>query len=619
MSRTFLRFLVVGAIATAANWGSNLGFVRVMDLRWSVLAAGLVGLVVSYALNRLFVFGRSDRPAWQETARFALVNALAVAQIWLVTLGLVRFGFPLIGFAWRPEAVAHAIGVLVPVLTSYLGHRHFTFARSFPRAAAQEPGAVASGRTTPLAVDLDGTLLRTDVLFETFVAGLVSRPWSTLKALLLIHQGRARLKARLAAVGEVDVASLPVRQALVRRLEAERAAGRPLHLVTGADHSLAQRIAARFGLFDTVHGSRDGVNLKGARKLAFLRARFPDGFAYAGDSEADLRVWTEADSVLVAGAGRGVAARVRTLNKPLEAEIEVGGGRLRAWRKALRLHQWSKNALIFVPMLLGLPSAWPAAALACAAGFLAMGVAASATYLVNDLADLSADRVHATKRLRPLASGDLPVAHALVAAPVMLALALAAAGLLNPAFGLALAVYLVVTLAYSFRLKRVPLLDVHVLGGLYTLRLAAGTVLAGVAFSAWLLTFSFFFFTAMALAKRYAELVAAQGGPADRRLAGRGYQVADAAPVLALGAATSTASVLVIVEYMMAEAFHSSVYRAPAALWAAPMLVSLWASRIWLLAHRGRLTADPVEFAVRDRVSLVLGAVLAAALVVARL
>jgi 4-hydroxybenzoate polyprenyltransferase/putative flippase GtrA len=617
MSGAFLRFLVVGAVATGANWGSGRLFARALDLQWAVIAAGLVGLVVSYVLNRLFVFGRSDRPVWEETARFAVVNAAAILQIWLVTMGLAKLVFPAIGFDWRPEAVAHALGVIVPVATSWFGHRHFTFARkSGPHPLARP---VPDGLSSPLAVDLDGTLLRTDVLFETFVAALVARPWPTLKAILRVHRGRACLKARLAEIGGVDVASLPARDAFVRHLEQERAAGRRLHLVTGADQTIAQRIAARFGLFESVHGSRDGRNLKGARKLAHLRSLFPQGFAYAGDSRADLAVWAGARSVVVAGAAPDVAARARAMGKPLEAEFDVGRPSLKVWARALRLHQWSKNVLIFAPMLLGRPADLAHAAVACVAGAVVVGVAASATYLLNDLADLASDRAHPTKRRRPLASGDLPVAHAVVAAPVMLVLALAAALLLNPWFGLALAAYVALTLAYSFRLKRKPMLDVHVLGALYSLRLVIGTVLAGVAFSSWLLTFAFFFFTSLALAKRYAELVAARDAGPDQRVAGRGYEVSDALITLALGMATCSAAVLVVVQYMMAEAFPSAVYHTPHLLWAAPVLVSLWASRIWLLAHRGLLTADPVEFAVRDRVSLILGAVLGASLLAARL
>ena len=631
MNNSFLRFLLVGGVAAAANWGSRFFFADHMSLGWSVAAAYLVGMTTAYALSRLFVFESSGRTVWDEYLRFAAVNVVAWIQVELITIGLARYGFPAIGFHWHPESVAHAIGVLSPAVTSYLGHRHFTFKRRVA-AIAEEYGVLgadavikqddvvgdASGKL-PLVVDLDGTLLRTDTLVESFVQGLFSRPLQTLAAVpLLFSGGRAQFKARMVEIAVLDFATLPARHPLIDHLRAEKAAGRTLHLVTAANHAVAHQVAACFDLFDSVHGSPDGVNLKGARKLERLRELFPAGFAYAGDSSADLHVWQGADSIVLAGANNAVASKARKLGKTIEAEFTHKSPSLKTWRKALRLHQWSKNILIFVPLLLSQRAQMPWDLLACVGGFLLTGIAASATYLLNDLADLSADRRHRTKRNRPLASGDLPVHYALIAAPIMLGGALVGAFILSPAFALALLTYTVVTLSYSFRLKRIALLDVLVLGGLYTIRLIMGTVLAEAVFSPWLLTFSGFFFFAMSLAKRHVE-VSGASGPPDENLPGRGYRPSDAPLTLTLGVATSVASVLVIVQYMMAEAFPSNVYHLPAALWAAPVLLTLWISRIWLLAHRGELDDDPVAFAVKDRISIGLGAILGLAFVAARL
>ena len=323
--------------------------------------------------------------------------------------------------------------------------------------------------------------------------------------------------------------------------------------------------------------------------------------------------------MVIAGASRRVALRARRTGTPLEAEFAAGGGsRLKRWRKALRLHQWSKNALVFVPLLLSGDPTNVKGLIRCVIGFVLIGVSASATYLINDLGDLENDRRHRTKRGRPLASGDLPLAQALVAAPVMIACAVLGAILLSPSFALALLAYLTITLGYSFRLKRVPLMDVMVLGGLYTIRLVCGTLLAGVVFSPWLLTFSMFFFFSMSLAKRHVEVSHATSPP-NERLPGRGYRPTDAPLTLNMGVATSAAAMLVIVQYMMAEAFPSDVYRLPGMLWAAPILLGIWISRIWLLAHRGELDDDPVAFAVKDPISLGLGVLLGVFFLLARL
>ena len=280
---------------------------------------------------------------------------------------------------------------------------------------------------------------------------------------------------------------------------------------------------------------------------------------------------------------------------------------MRPWIRALRLHQWSKNVLLFAPLFLsGVFLQWEGVVRA-AIGFLIFGFVASATYVINDLSDLSADRRHAVKRHRPFASGALPVVQGLIAAPLMLVVGVAAAQALSPAFALWLCIYLVTTLAYSFRLKRVPFLDVFVVGWLFTIRLLMGIALAESAPSAWLLAFSMMFFFAMALAKRHVEVSQAAPG---QTIPGRGYRAEDAPLTLALGVTSTLGSVLILLNYLIGEAFPSGLYRMPSLLWAAPVLLSLWVMRIWLLAHRGELDDDPVAFAMRDRISLGMGALL---------
>lgn len=612
MNREFFRFLVCGGVAALVNWGSRFFFSTFLDLGWAVAAAYLAGMTTAFLLMKLFVFGDSRRGVREEYARFALVNAVALAQVWLVTLGLADYLFPVIKFSWHAEAVAHAIGVLSPVVTSYVGHRHFTFA---PRGE-MTPMAIAPAPGLPLIVDLDGTLLRTDMLLENFAAALFRKPGATLAALAANFWDRSRLKRALAQLADIDCATLPYHQPLLNYLKAQRLSGRNLHLVSASDETIVQRVADHLAIFSSSRGSTPGQNLKGRHKLEYLRAHFPDGFAYAGDSRADLHVWRQADSLVLAGRSSGVLAAARALDRPIEAEFPDRGGGWRVWSKGLRFHHWSKNALIFVAFFLSPRRLDLHAALACLAGFLLLSIAASATYLCNDLSDLASDRQHRSKRFRPLASGDVSIILAVVAVIGMLLFALAAATALSPAFGLTLAIYILITLSYSFWFKRIALFDISVLASLYTLRIIMGTILAGVVFSPWLLTFAGFFFLSLSLAKRHGELVL-PGRNAEMLIPGRGYRPADAPLTLALGVSTGIGSVLIIVEYLIAEAFPSGLYSFPPLLWAAPVALTLWIFRIWLLAHRGELHDDPVSFALRDGLSLWLAAVLVVAFLLA--
>lgn len=463
----------------------------------------------------------------------------------------------------------------------------------------------------PLAVDLDGTLLRTDTLYEAIAANLRIAPVRTIGALLSAYKGRSTLKARLCDIGLPDVSTLPINEPFFEYLKAEKASGRCLHLATAADERIAIAVADRVGLFDSVEGSRPGRNLKAAEKRAALAARFPGGFVYAGDSRADLEVWKGADAAVFVDAAPDLREAALAAGAREEATFRAPAGSvLKEWRKALRLHQWSKNFLIFVPLMLAHLYDQPEAIVRIVCAFFIMGLVASGTYLVNDLADLVSDRRHRTKKDRPFAAGRLPVRDGLLAAPLLIAGGALAAFGLNPWFGVILLAYLSATLAYSFGLKRIAMLDVFILGFLYCLRILMGVAILGISLSPWLISFAFFFFFAMSLAKRHVELV----GVADRRsrelVSGRGYAPADAPLTLVTGVSMTAASILVLVLYLTEEAFPSGAYAHPDYLWAAPALVLLWTQRIWLLAHRGELDDDPVAFAVKDRISILLGLVL---------
>ena len=462
----------------------------------------------------------------------------------------------------------------------------------------------------PLIVDMDGALLRTDTTFEALAQGIFTRPTATLFALTALFSGRAAFKRRIAEIAPIDIDVLPLRTEFVDHLAAERRRGRKLHLVSGSDDAVVQKVAKRVGLFDSAQGSTEKRNLKGVAKALLLDERF-GAYSYAGDSPADLKVWSRAQGVVLAGASPSTARRARRLGVPIEAEFSDPPVSWRTWAASLRLHQWSKNVLLFVPLLLSGHFRDLQTLLACALGFLLLGLTASGSYILNDLSDLSADRRHRSKRNRPFAAGAIKVYQGLLLAPSLIAASLIGAYVLSPTFAGVLLIYLVCTLTYSLRLKAIPFVDVMMLAWLYTLRLLMGVTLAHTIASEWLLTFSMMFFFSMSLAKRYVEISATD--PDQKQIARRGYQPSDAPLTMAFGVSCTVASLLIMTLYLMDEAFPSGVYRQPSALWFVLPVIGLWTMRIWLLADRGELDEDPVSFAVHDRISLALGGALAAA------
>ncbi|MBI1188406.1 MAG: UbiA family prenyltransferase [Alphaproteobacteria bacterium] len=463
---------------------------------------------------------------------------------------------------------------------------------------------------------MDHTLLRTDILMEGIAAALFHRPWAFLAALPSLLGGRPAFKRAIAKAAGLDASTLPLREDLVSLLEEERARGRTLLLATAADEEAARAVAARTGLFARVIGSTGRRNLKGGAKRRALAADYPDGFSYAGDSNADLAVWKGARSAILVGAAPHVAATVRRRKTPIEAELPQLRHRFGSRLRALRPHQWAKNLLIFAPLFLAHMAFDPQAALATIYGFALLCLAASSGYVLNDLGDLEADRRHPTKRLRPLASGDASVGRALFLAPIGLLLSAALGFLLSPGFAIALLAYIVITAAYSMGLKRIVFFDAVVLGSLYTLRLVMGAEAAGVAHSQWLLTFSMFFFSSLSLAKRHVEVMRLNERDG-ARAAGRGYYAQDWPLTLAFGAAGGVAAVLILVLYLVEEAFAAALYSSPAFLWAAPVAATLALGRLWVKAHRRQLDDDPMAFALRDRPTWLIAFALGVAFILA--
>jgi 4-hydroxybenzoate polyprenyltransferase/phosphoserine phosphatase len=465
-----------------------------------------------------------------------------------------------------------------------------------------------------LAVDMDGTLLRTDAMFEC-IAALLKRPWALITALCALVHGRAAFKAALAKRVTLDVASLPLDERFVAWLRDERAQGRTLALYSAADASIVTAVARRVGVFDDVQGSDGRTNLRGAAKYQALRARYGSQFTYAGDSMRDIPIWSLCKSAVIVGA-------VRDLQRRLASDVEIAATfareapGVRTWLAALRVHQWAKNALIFVPLVLsGMVSGDNVAASMLA--FVAFGLVASATYIMNDLADLPLDRAHPMKHDRPFASGALSIRAGLMAAPVLLIAAAAITIRLPNALALVLASYLLVTLLYSLRVKEVPVLDLMVLAFLFTMRIVGGMTAIDAPTSPWLLTFSMFFFASIAAMKRYDEvrLVGARGAS---RVAGRGYRAVDATLLMVIGVASAVASTLVFVIYLVEPDSPARDFARPQLMWIICAILAYWLGRAWLLSSRGAMHVDPVAFALKDRVSLALGMLTLALSIAAR-
>ncbi|MFO1261181.1 MAG: UbiA family prenyltransferase [Sphingomonadaceae bacterium] len=458
----------------------------------------------------------------------------------------------------------------------------------------------------PLVVDLDDTLVRTDTLVESTVLLATRAPLKFAAQLPNLAKGRAAFKRGLADAAKLDCATLPYNPDILAFIEKRKAAGGHVWLVTAADGRIAHGVADHLKLFDGVIASDGAHNLKGPNKAAALAERFPNGFDYIGDAPADVAVWEKAQCAYVAGNSASVNRALKAHNITPAQRFPSPGMRARDWVKALRLHQWSKNMMLFVPLVLGQAFRDPATVLSVIAGFICFGLVASATYLFNDMNDLAADRGHFGKRHRALASGKLSLMKGVAIGAAMLIAGVAGAALLSPAFLLVLLCYLVLTVSYSLWLKAQPLLDVMVIGALFTIRVQAGVVLADQPQSLWLTSFAMILFGSLALAKRHAELIRAIAD--GRTVVGRGYLASDTPLTVSLGIALAAMSVIVMIFYMQFDAARTMLYAHPQRLFFVPLVLGSWLIRIWVKAHRGLLHDDPVVFALKDKVSILHGA-----------
>jgi 4-hydroxybenzoate polyprenyltransferase/phosphoserine phosphatase len=462
----------------------------------------------------------------------------------------------------------------------------------------------------PLCVDLDGTLVKSDTLVDSLLVLARTRPVLLFGLVPRLFRGKAAFKAYVTEHTPLDVAHLPYNRKVLQYLQRERQQGRDLYLATGANQALANRIAGHLGIFTAVLASDSSTNLTGDRKLDHLRVQLgSEAFDYIGNDTPDLPLLACAAETMVADPTWSLRFQLRLRGIRPARSFDERSGTIPSILKAARPHQWAKNILILVPVVL----AHHLTLGRVQAALLALGcfsLTASATYIFNDLLDIEADRHHPRKRMRPFAAGDLSAASGLVTVAVALVLAFWGARYLPIAFTGWLLLYLFTTLAYSLFLKRVALLDVVVLAGLYTLRLLAGGGATHTPISHWLAGFSLFLFLSLAVVKRFAELENLRSSGTSPKN-GRGYLVADIEQVRSFGTASAFAAVVIFAIYISGPDVVT-LYRNPTRLWLTVPFIILWLCRVWLLASRGELNEDPVVFALTDGMSLANGAAILA-------
>ena len=486
-----------------------------------------------------------------------------------------------------------------------------------PTGAIGRPGAERSdaGAARALCVDLDGTLLMTDLLWEAIIRLVRTKPWMLFVMPFWLLRGKAGFKRLIARAVRISADSLPYREDLLTYLRAERDAGRRIVLATASDAEMVGAVADHVGIFSEVLASDGTTNLSSHRKTKALVERFgAGGFDYAGNSSADLDVWQAAHGAIVVDApDRVVRAATRS-----SKVIKIFSRADRVWPavRSLRAYQWTKNLLVFIPLVMAHRVFEGDLLLRVIVAFTVLSLCASGTYVLNDLLDLPADRAHPIKRKRPIASGGLAIPDAIMLMAALLGAGLAGALLLPMRFRLIVLLYLLTTTAYSFYIKRLVVADILTLAGLYTLRILAGGVAAGVMLSFWLLAFSMFIFLSLAFMKRYMELIL-MSREGKTRSAGRGYVAEDLRIIETMGTISSFMSVAVLALFINSTEI-TKLYRRPELLWLVCPALLYWLIKFWFRAQRGSLeNDDPIVAAFKDRASYVVAIIIGTLVILA--
>lgn len=489
--------------------------------------------------------------------------------------------------------------------------------KDMPARPTTDPGTGAA--PTVLFVDLDGTLIHGDSLWESLAALARANIFAALLTCLSLLRGRAAFKAVVAERTSIALSDVKLNEPLLAFLKTQ-ARERPVILATAANQRIAQTIADELGVFSGVIASDDADNMKGAQKLAAIKARLAansaEHFDYIGDSKADRAIWRDAEHVYVVAPGAKAATRIAGDSK-VDRHFPAPGAGVKDVIRAMRPHQWTKNALILLPVFLSHRFLDPGVVFAALAAFASFSLCASATYIWNDILDIRADRAHPRKKTRPFAAGLISIPQGLAVSLALLAVSFGlAAATLSPVVLALLAGYIVITLTYSLYFKEKLLVDAMTLGLLYSYRIVIGGAATGIVLSDWLIAFSTFFFFGLALVKRYTEIASKGPKAGSDKIAGRGYYASDREVIGILGVASSFISILIMALYIRAPEIIE-LYARPQLLWVVCVMLMYWLSRIWVLTHRGHMPDDPIVFAIRDKNSLLAGLICAGAVLLA--
>ncbi len=472
-----------------------------------------------------------------------------------------------------------------------------------------------------LVVDLDGSLIKNDLLVDSALFFIFQNPLNIFRILLYLLKGKANLKHQLAQKVDIDADYLPYNQEVLKIIEEKKASGAKIILATASNIKYAQKINEFLGLFDDILASSELVNLKSKNKADKLVEKFGEGnFDYIGNSKDDLAVWSKSDCSYIVSKSSRLISKVKKIYKKcskspeLKVKIvksDIKKSYLRIWLKQIRIHQWSKNLLVFVPLLASHNIYDNNLIHYSVLGFIFFSLCASSVYILNDLVDLESDRMHKNKKRRPLASGNISVFSALVSCVLLLVVALFGSYQLMPLwFFISIISYYILTLSYSLALKKLEIFDVIILAGLYTLRIIAGAFAISVTLTFWILSFSMFIFLSLALVKRHCEIYDHRKSGNKKTISGRGYYASDLEMISSLGAAAGYLSVMILALYIQ-DPSTIGLYDRPRIIWFACPVFLFWISRIWMLAHRGQIHEDPVFFAIKDKISWVVVSMLA--------
>lgn len=471
----------------------------------------------------------------------------------------------------------------------------------------QKNNSLSGSLLPPLVVDLDGTLLHTDMLHESIIQSFRFNILALLKSIFLLFNGKASFKRYLASKTNFDPASLPYNKELLRWLEDQKELGRKLVLCTASDLIVAESIANHLEIFDEVIASDGLVNNAGENKANALKNKFGVcGYDYVGNSKADIPVWASAAKSILVNASSSLEIKARDVSH-VQYIFPRRKGMFKSFVRALRIHQWLKNVLLFVPLLAGHDISNELALHSLLLAFFSFGICASSVYILNDLLDLDSDRAHPSKKTRPFAAGELPIWFGVLSIPLLLALSFYIAHLIIGPFSYVLFFYFIITCAYSLLLKRLVLIDCLVLALLYTIRIIAGALAVNHVLSFWLLAFSVFIFLSLAFVKRYTEM-GSQKLTAYDKLNGRGYYTSDASLIQTMGIASGYLSILVFSLYLDSEVV-TRLYKSPQLIWGAIPVMLFWISWMWLQANHGKMHDDPLVFAIKNPISISSGVI----------